>query len=415
MKTEQSTGVLPRCSARLAVRSHSALPPRPKYQQQRRSRRTTPAASSTSAATAVPSTARTFPACPVQGDHETLAAYVQRVQAFTDAIVTAKAQQEAAKAECQRLAQEAATQAQRTAEADAMARDKRNAASTESLIQNETQWTTLLQGMIFVPTDEQADPTPAEAERSNMANLMLGMMRAVMWNNTMLQAHLLADRPLRQKQQQDTAALTAVVRVTATQQQQEHQLLNTTITCVNSIEAKASTTPGCTTDIAKQLRERIDHVIHIIGDLGDFTSPATINSTVAAIKTDITKLQSRPEAAAKIYKMPRFNITKFDDYNKTDALQWWQAFLTEAACHHVPAEDMMKALYLQLIGGAQAWMNHTATNLGCTIAQQHTHITWEQFEQMWNTRFMVRNVVKAAMNEVYSSSQGNMPRDWTIK
>ncbi|GBG65788.1 hypothetical protein CBR_g53757 [Chara braunii] len=322
----------------------------------------------------------------------------------------------AAEPERQRLALEAEAQDQRTAEADAMARDKRNAAITESLIQNEIQWTTLLQGMIFVPTDEQANPIPAEAERSNLANLMLGMMRAVMWNNTMLQAHLLEDRPLRQKQQQDIVALTAAVRAATTQQQQQHQLLNTTITRVNSIEAKASAAPGCTTDIAKQLGERIDHVVHIIGNLGDFTSPTTISSSVAAIKTDITKLQSRPGAATKVYKMPRFNINKFDDYNKTDALTWWQAFLTEASCHYVPPADMMKALYLQLIGGAQAWMNHTATNLGCTIAQLHKDITWEQFEQMWTTRFMIRNVVKAAMNEVYSSSQGNMPtRDWTIK
>ncbi|GBG75103.1 hypothetical protein CBR_g19616 [Chara braunii] len=204
-----------------------------------------------------------------------------------DAVATAKAQQEAAEAERQRLAQAAASQAQWTAEADATARDRRNAASTESLIQNESQWTALLQGMIFVPTDEQADSTPAEAERSNLANLMLGMMRAVMWNNTMQIAHAQTGRQLRQTQQRESATWTATIRA-ATQHQQ--QLLASTITRVNSIEAKPSAAPGCTTDIAKQLGERIDHVVTIIGDLGDFTSPASISSTVAAIKTDITKL-----------------------------------------------------------------------------------------------------------------------------
>ncbi|GBG72412.1 hypothetical protein CBR_g11991 [Chara braunii] len=166
----------------------------------------------------------------------------------------------------------------------------------------------------------------------------------------------------------------------------------------------------------KQLSERIDHVVTIIGELNDFTGPATISSTVAAIKTDITKLQSQPAAAAKVCKMPRFNIGKFEDYNKTDALTWWQAFLTEASCHKVPAEDMMKAIYLQLIGGAQAWMNHLAVNKKTTIAELHKHLTWEEFEQLWFTRFMVRNVVKAAMNEACTCSQGSMPtRDWTIK
>ncbi|GBG61070.1 hypothetical protein CBR_g18662 [Chara braunii] len=227
-----------------------------------------------------------------------------------------------------------------------------------------------------------------------------------------------ADREFRdkQKQQQDTAALAAAVRAAVTQQQQQHQLLKSALARINSIEAKASAAPGCTTDTAKQFNERIDHVVNLIGDLSDFTSPATISSTVAAIKTDITKLQSQPAAAAKVYKMPRFNIGKFEDCNKTDALTWWQAFLTKASCHKVPDEDMIKALYLQLIGGAQAWMNHLAVNKGTTIAELHKHLTWEDFEQMWFTRFMVRNVVKAAMNEVHTCSQGNMPtRDWTIK
>ncbi|GBG64900.1 hypothetical protein CBR_g48366 [Chara braunii] len=157
---------------------------------------------------------------------------------------------------------------------------------------------------------------------------------------------------------------------------------------------------GCTTDTTKQLNGRIDHVVNLIGDLGAFTGPDTISSTVAAIKTDITKLQTRSDATTKNYKMPHFNIRKFDDYNKTDALTWWQGFLTEASCRTVPAEDMLKALYLQLIGGAQAWMNHLAATKQCTIAELHTHITWKEFEQLWFTRFMVRNVVKAAMNEV---------------
>ncbi|GBG65327.1 hypothetical protein CBR_g50363 [Chara braunii] len=287
MSMEQDTGALPRCSARLAVRSRSVVPPRTKYQQQRFSRRTTPAASST--AITVLGTTGALPACPVQGAFEPLADYLRRLQAFTNAVATAKAQQEAAEAERQRLANEAAAQAQQTAEADAAARDRRNAASTESLIQSENQWTTLLQGMIFVPTDAQA-PTPAETERSNLANLMLSMMRGVMWNNKLLQAHLLTDRQHKQKQQQDIAALTTAVHAAATQQQQQHQLLNSALACINSIEAKTSAAPGCTTDTVKQLNERIDHVVTIIGELGEFTSPATISNTVAAIKTDITKL-----------------------------------------------------------------------------------------------------------------------------
>ncbi|GBG80048.1 hypothetical protein CBR_g30414 [Chara braunii] len=272
----------------------------------------------------VPVTTAILPACPVQGAGEPLAAYLQRVQAFTDAVATAKAQEEAAETERQRLANEATAQAQQTAEADAAARDRRNAASTESLIACEHQWTTILQGVFFVPTETQAEPTQAEAERSNLATVMLNVMRGVMWNNKLLQAHLHAQRQQRQQYQQDLAAVTAAVRDAATQQQQQQQLLNSTITRINGIEANASAAPGCTTDETKQLNGRIDHVVKLIGDTGVFNEPDTISSTVAAIKTDITKLQTKPDAATKTYKMPHFDISKFDDYNKSDALTWWQ-------------------------------------------------------------------------------------------
>ncbi|GBG64817.1 hypothetical protein CBR_g46773 [Chara braunii] len=391
MSMEQDTGALPRRSARLAVRSRPVVPPTPK---QRLSKRKTPAASCT--AITVPSTTGVLPTCPVQGAGEPMAAYLQRVQAFTNAVATAKAQEEAAEAERQRLANEAAAQAQQTAEADAVVRDKPNAICMESLTMNESEWTTLLQGMLFVPSETQADPTPAEEERSNLDNLMLNMMRAIMWNNTMLMVQIHEGRQLRQIQQNDSAALTAAVRAAATHQQQQQQLLNTTTARVNNIDAKASAAPGCTTDATKQLNERIDHVVTIIDDIGNFTSPATISSAVAAIKTDITKLRRD--------RTPLRRLTRC------------RTLTSATSCRTVPADDMMKALYLQLIGGAQAWMNHLAATKKCTIAELRTHILWKEFEKLWLTRFMVRNVVKATMNEVYICSQGSMPtRDWTTK
>ncbi|GBG87771.1 hypothetical protein CBR_g45927 [Chara braunii] len=299
MSMEQDTGALPRRSARIAVRARPAVPPRPK----RFSRRTTPAALT------VQDTTEDLPAGPVREASEPLADYRGRLQAFTDAVAAAEAQQAAAEAEHQRLANEAAAEAQRTAETDEAARNRRNAASMESLIASEHQWTTVLQGMIFVPTKTQTEPTQAEAERSNLATVMLN-------------------------------------------QQQQQQLMNSTIARINGIEAKASAAPGCTTDATKQINERINHVVTIIGDIGVFNGPDTISSTVASIKTDITKLQTRPDAATKMFKMPHFDICKFDDYNKSDALTWWQRFLTGASCRTVPTNDMLKALYLQLIGGA---------------------------------------------------------------
>ncbi|GBG72716.1 hypothetical protein CBR_g12284 [Chara braunii] len=222
--------------------------------------------------------------------------------------------------------------------------------------------------------------------------------------------HSRSTRQLQHDLSHNVKTLAATIKVADSQLQQ----MDTRIAILEARPSQGAS--GCTTDTAKQLNERIDHVVNLIGELGDFTSPATISSTVATVKTDITKLQTRPDAATKNYKMPHFNISKFDDYNKTDALAWWQGFLTEASCRTAPTEDMMKALYLQLIGGTQTWMNHLAATKKCTIAELHKRIQWKEFEQLCFTRFMVHNVVKATMNEVYTSSQGSMPtQDWTIK
>ncbi|GBG90464.1 hypothetical protein CBR_g50810 [Chara braunii] len=143
MSTEQDTGALPRRSARIAVCARPAVPPRPK----KLSRRTTPAASNT--AFTVQDATGDHPAYPVRGANEPAADYRGRLLAFSDAVAAVEARKEIAEAERQRLANEAAAEAQRTTETDAATRDRRNASSTESLIACEHQWTTVLQDMIF--------------------------------------------------------------------------------------------------------------------------------------------------------------------------------------------------------------------------------------------------------------------------
>ncbi|GBG71228.1 hypothetical protein CBR_g8530 [Chara braunii] len=334
------------------------------------------------------------------------------MQDYTVALTRVKEQQEAAAAERLRLAEEAAAQTRCQAEADQLAIDQLNADSAELVSASQAQWTAVLNGMRYVPVPG-SEPTTVQQERQDLADILLDTMRAVIWNSTMGELHSQSTQQLQHDMSHNVKTLAAAVKVADNQLKQ----LDARIATLEARPPQAA--PGCTTDMTdmtKQLNGRIDHVVNLIGDIGVLNGPDTISSTVAAIKTDITKLQTRPDAATKNFKMPQFTISKFDDYNKTDALTWWQGFLTEASCRTVPAEDMLKALYLQLIGGAQAWLNHLAATKQCTIAELHTHITWKEFEQLWITRFMVRNVVKAAMNEVYTCSQGSMPtRDLTIK
>ncbi|GBG79426.1 hypothetical protein CBR_g29573 [Chara braunii] len=253
------------------------------------------------------------------------------MQDYTAALTHVKEQQKAAAAERLRLAEEAAAQTRRQAEADQLAIDQLNADSAELVFANQAQWTAVLNGMRYVPVPG-SEPTTVQQERQDLADILLNTMRAVIWNSTMGELHSQSTRQLQHDLTQNVKTLAAAVKVADNQLKQ----LDARIATLEARPPQAA--PGCTTDMTdmtKQLNGRIDHVVNLIGNIGVFNGPDTISSTVAAIKTDITKLQTRPDAATKNFKMPQFTISKFDDYNKTDALTWWQGFLTEASCRTV--------------------------------------------------------------------------------
>ncbi|GBG85115.1 hypothetical protein CBR_g39681 [Chara braunii] len=145
----------------------------------------------------------------------------------------------------------------------------------------------------------------------------------------------------------------------------------------------------------------------------DVDSGAGLAAAAAWAETLSDHVQQRPAAVAKEWKMPNFKIEKFDDYDKTDPLQWWMAFNAEADVHPTPELRRLDALYVQLIGGPQAFMTHMAVTLECTIATLHTKIMWEEFEKKWKTRFMVNNDKRHALNKIFRKFQGQQPsREW---
>ncbi|GBG60438.1 hypothetical protein CBR_g5614 [Chara braunii] len=208
------------------------------------------------------------------------------------------------------------TEFKRLSEADQLAIDQLNADSAELVSASQAQWTTVLNGMRYVPVPG-SESTTEQQERQNLADILLNTMRAVIWNSTMGELHSQATRQLQHDLSHNVKTLAAAVKVADNQLKQ----LDARIATLEARPPQAA--PGCTTDMidmTKQLHGRIDHVVNLIGDIGVFNGPDTISSTVAAIKTDISKLQTRPDAATKNFKMPQFTISKFDDYNKTEAL-----------------------------------------------------------------------------------------------
>ncbi|GBG65767.1 hypothetical protein CBR_g52358 [Chara braunii] len=189
--------------------------------------------------------------------------------------------------------------------------------------------------------------------------------------------------------------------------------VSTGLTRLSAAASAGSAVADCSPALAaqaKQLEERINHVVASLGDISKFAGASTVSNQLQTLSD---RVQQRPAAVAKEWKMPNFKIEKFNDYHKTDPLQWWMAFNVEADVHHSPELRRLDALYLQLIGGVQAFMTHMAVTLECTIATLHTKITWEEFEKKWKTQFMVNNDKRHALNKIFRMFQGQQPsREW---
>ncbi|GBG41014.1 hypothetical protein CBR_g73591, partial [Chara braunii] len=305
----------------------------------------------------VPRKRRTMvlPVFPVQGADEASNVFLQRVHTFMDLTAAEQERIAAAAAEQQRLAQEAAAEQQRLA---------------------------------------------AEAQRLD--------------NEAAVQPQLQRE-PAKAAQHQQRAAST--------------QLVNDSLTlCPSTVEAQArapaappigSSAAGqqwgpCVAAIKRTAATTTQRIISLIGEVGQFEAPTTLSNQVTALKAELVQLKSRLDSGWA-FKMPKFNVAKFDNYHNTDTLAWCTAFNTEADVHHVPDDRRLNALYLQLIGGSQAFMNNLALQR-CTIATMHTKITWDEFVQLWQTRLMVRNVKKTVMNELYHCSHDTMPTgEWLTK
>ncbi|GBG74301.1 hypothetical protein CBR_g18712 [Chara braunii] len=210
---------------------------------------------------------------------------------------------------------------------------------------------------------------------------------------------------------------TATLQTANSDQQTINDQLQTNVSTglarLSAFESTGSAVSDCSPALAaqaKQLEERINHVVASLGDISKFARTSAVSNQLQTLSD---RIQQRTAAVVKEWKMSNFKIEKFDDYHKTDPLQWWMAFNVEADAHHVPPLRRLNALYLQLIGGAQAFMTHMVITLECTIATLNTEIFWEEFEKKWKTRFMVNNDKHHALNKIFHIFQGQQTsREW---
>ncbi|GBG90972.1 hypothetical protein CBR_g51576 [Chara braunii] len=123
----------------------------------------------------------------------------------------------------------------------------------------------------------------------------------------------------------------------------------------------------------RQLEERVDHVVAMLGDISTFAAPATISRQLNTLKTEVQQLHQQPNkegnTSVQHYKMPTFQIEKFDDYT-----------------HQEPVADLKDK------------------------------ISWEELTRLWKKRFIVDDAPVLAIDRLFAMTQGNTStRDWLTK
>ncbi|GBG78629.1 hypothetical protein CBR_g27854 [Chara braunii] len=165
----------------------------------------------------------------------------------------------------------------------------------------------------------------------------------------------------------------------------------------------------------RQLEQRVDHVVAMLDDISTFAAPTTISNQLETLKTEVQQLQSTNTDGnnPKQYKMPTFQLEKFDDYTHQDQVLRWKAFTTQLRILPVAKHAYIGALFINSKGGCQIWLTHLAATHGVDIADLRDKITWGELTRLWKKRFIVDDAPSLAINRLFTMTQGNTAtRDW---
>ncbi|GBG68274.1 hypothetical protein CBR_g2822 [Chara braunii] len=290
---------------------------------------------------------------------------------------------EAATAEKLRLQAEADTDAQaRRKEAQALLQ-RHEASSIEKL----KYWH-------FEPNGDE--PTPEEQHKEFMAKLV---SRLVYTCN-----HL----------QSELANLQRAVRKQKTQHEDATRALDARVHDLEQVPPRQDAGASSSASSSRQLEERVDHVVAMLGDISNFAAPTTVSSQLHTLKTEFQQMQStNADDNPKMYKMPTFQLDKFDDYTQQDPVLWWEAFTTQLRILPVTKHAYIGTRFLNSKGGCQTWLSHLATSHGVDVPDLKDKITWEELTWLWKKRFIVDDAPTLAINRLFTMSQGNTAtRDW---
>ncbi|GBG64381.1 hypothetical protein CBR_g41582 [Chara braunii] len=339
---------------------------------------------------------------PGQLANETIAAYKQRCLAQIEAEEQRLLAVEAARIQAEEAAAAEKLRLQADAEADAQARRKE---AQDLLQRHEANSIDRLKYWHFQPNGD--DATPEEKHKEFPSKLVTRLLYACNYQRSELERQ---HRDLTQQHQE-----LATLRRTVQSHEDATRALNARLLDLEQAVPGPAAGASSSAPSSCQLEDRVDHVVAMLGDISTFAAPTTtISSQLHSWKTEVQKLQStNADDNPKMYKMPTFNLERFDDYTQQNPVLWWEAFTTQLRILPVAKHAYIGALFLNSKGGCQTWLSHLATSHGVDVPDLKDVITWEELTRLWKKRFIVDDAPTLAINRLFTMSQGNIAtRDW---
>ncbi|GBG84045.1 hypothetical protein CBR_g37922 [Chara braunii] len=251
----------------------------------------------------------------------------------------------------------------------------------------------------FEPSEGHDDATPEEQHKEFTAKLMTKMVYAI--------NHL----------ESELANLQRAMRTYKAQHEDATRALDSRMHDLEQAAPGPQAGESSSAPSNRQLEERVDHVVAMLGDISTSTATATISQRLDVLDAKLGQQQQPSDLStnnsAKPYKMSTFRIEKFDDYTHKDLVVWWQGFTTELGIHEVPKHLFISTLFLNTKGGCQIWLSHMANIHGVQVSDLYKTVPWEVMTKEWKKRFIVDDAPALAINRIFAMAQGSTPtRDW---
>ncbi|GBG62855.1 hypothetical protein CBR_g32438, partial [Chara braunii] len=299
---------------------------------------------------------------PGQLANESIADYKQRFQAEL-AFIEAEEQRQLA-AEAARLQAEAAATGQSRRRCPGLPQGSPGSAAAtcmKPLLQrHEANNIERLKFWHFEPNGD--DATPEEQHKEFLSKLVTRLLYACNYQRSELERQ---NQELQQQyqdlktQHQELANLRRIVQ----SHEDATRALNSCVLDLEQAVPGPDAGASSSAPSSRQLEERLDHVVAMLGDISTFAAPTTISSQLDTLKTEVQQLQS----------------TNSDGNPKL----------------------------------CQTWLTHLAATHGVDVADLKDKITWKELTRLWKKRFIIDDAPALAINRLFTMSQGNTAtRDW---